>query len=347
MDANMKRKLARAVAILAVALGAGELMDSLAGLRGKSAPEAHSAAAAKATDIEPVAAGAEVTAPKAALPEPAATATPRLPDAPAAPPASVAAAVAEAAPIPPAPLDAAPAAPTAPTLAEANLPADSCAARLDLGNSANAMLALTLVAPCQPNQRLVVKHAGLAISGQTTATGAFFADIPALDAAGEVEVLFPDGKTVAAALPVPELAGLRRFAVQWQADDAFQIHAFEDDTGYGGAGDVWAGAPHRPAPGLPAKGGFLTVLGDATAENPLLAEVYTYPADRAALPVVVVEAPVTEGSCGREILAETLHSDGGRVTVSDLTAAMPGCDALGDFLVLKNLVADLTIAATN
>ena len=73
--------------------------------------------------------------------------------------------------------------------------------------------------------------------------------------------------------------------------------------------------------------------------------LYTFPADPNAKAVVVVEAPVTEASCGREILAETLVGSGSRVTINDLAAAMPGCDAIGDYLVLKNLVPDLNIAS--
>jgi len=80
-------------------------------------------------------------------------------------------------------------------------------------------------------------------------------------------------------------------------------------------------------------------------DMPLLAEVYTYPAMGSA--DVVIEAAVTAQTCGRELLGETLLSEAGRVTVTDLTLAMPDCDAVGDFLVLNNLVPDLTLVAAN
>ncbi len=59
----------------------------------------------------------------------------------------------------------------------------------------------------------------------------------------------------------------------------------------------------------------------------------------------MVEAAVTDLTCGRELLGETLTSVGGAVMVNDLTVAMPDCDATGDILVLKNLVPDMKIAS--
>ena len=56
---------------------------------------------------------------------------------------------------------------------------------------------------------------------------------------------------------------------------------------------------------------------------------------------------MTESTCGRELLGETLSSVAGKVQVTDLTVAMPECDAVGDYLVLKNLVPDLNIASAN
>ena len=43
----------------------------------------------------------------------------------------------------------------------------------------------------------------------------------------------------------------------------------------------------------------------------------------------------------------SLTSTAGSVFVTDLTLAMPGCEAVGDYLVLKNLVLDLNMAAAN
>ncbi len=363
---DKKRKVIRGVAVLAVALAAGHLVQNM-GNSPAPKPVASAELTVKPVKVETVAAGPEMapsgTAPvsqPAALPPAPATASTVAPLIIASPPvvaptlapneadASTTTA-AETAPEPALPELVLPAGLTA---SDATAPmqaatADPCATTLDLMTEANAMIGITLLAPCHPNQRVVLRQGGLAVTAQTTSTGAIFTALPAFETDAQVEAAFADGTKVSGSIAVPELATLRRFGVQWQADDAFQVHAFENGAGYDGPGHVSAANPHRPGAGLQAKGGFLSLLGDASTDNPLLAEVYTFPADPAAKPEVVVEAAVTDKTCGRELLAETLTSTGGSVFVTDLTLAMPDCDALGDYLVLKNLFLDLNMASLN
>lgn len=339
---ELKRKATRGIAVLAVALAAGHLVQSM-GDRKAPKPVASAQLAQKPAKVETVAAGPEVVVPPApaavAAPLPAApmqgNLTPALPE--------IVAAPSKVAPEPSEPV-LADAAPQTPGIPAANA---LCDVTLDLMVEPNAMIGITLIAPCQPDQRVVLRQGGLAVTGQTTSTGALFTALPAFETQALVEASFADGTKANATIAMPELATLRRFGVQWQADDAFQIHAFENGASYGDPGHVSAADPHRPATGLTASGGFLTLIGDSATENPLLAEVYTFPADAAAKPEVVVEAAVTDKTCGRELLAETLTSTGGSVFVTDLTLAMPDCDAIGDYLVLKNLVLDLNMAAAN
>lgn len=366
-EMDIKRRAARGVAVLAVALAAGHLVQTM-GETPAPKPAASAGLAQKPVKVETVAAGPQAAPPAA---QPMAEASPPLPaaplaaqvvpeapapsapeavaDAPAAPATPVPVAAEspepEAAPSPAAPLETAAIAPKADAVVED--PAKACDATLDLMTEPNAMIGITLLAPCHPNQRVVLRQGGLAVTGQTTSTGALFTALPAFETEATVEVAFADGTTAEGSISVPDLATLRRFGVQWQADDAFQVHAFEGGATYGEPGHVSAADPHRPAAGLQATGGFLSLLGDAGSENPLLAEVYTFPADPAAKPEVVVEAAVTDKTCGRELLAETLTSTGGSVFVTDLTLAMPECDAVGDYLVLKNLFLDLNMAALN
>ena len=351
MVVDMKRRLARGIAVIAIALGAGQLVQ---GMSGKAPPqhaaENHLAKSPKA--IERVAATdvGEKPAPMVALEAPA-MAKPALSKA--APPvmASVTAPAAETPapkPMPAAMAETAPAAPT--PMAEITTQpalADACPVSLELSNADNALIAVTLVAPCHADERVVLKHAGLTVTAKTTLTGALFTDLPALMQAAEVEVMFKDNSSVTASVSVPELAALRRFAVQWQQDDAFQLHGFEGGSDFGGPGDVSATTPHQPIAGAPAKGGFLTLLGDASTDLPMLAQVYTYPKDSQIKPEIVVEAAVTATTCGRELLGQTLQTTPGTVKVSDMSLAMPDCDAVGDYLVLKNLVPDMTIASSN
>ena len=348
MAVDMKRRLVRGIAVIAIALAAGQLVQNMSG---KAAPPRTAAnqTAKQPKAIERVAATeiGEQPAPMVALDKPA-SAEPTPPKAKAPVMANLAAPEAPAPVVASKPLPAALAEP-APAAALPPKPAlaDACPISLELSNADNALIAVTLVAPCHANERVVLKHAGLTITAKTTLTGALFADLPALLQDAEVEVMFRDNTSVAASVTVPELAALHRFAVQWQQDDAFQLHGFEDGSDFGGLGDVSAATPHLPVAGAPAKGGFLTQLGDATTDLPMLAQVYTYPTDSQIKPEIVVEAAVTEATCGREVLGQTLQTMAGAVKVSDMSLAMPDCDAVGDYLVLKNLLPDMTIASSN
>lgn len=212
-----------------------------------------------------------------------------------------------------------------------------CPVTLTLGVLPRAMLSLALTAPCHDGQRVVLHQAGLAITGRIAADGTLALRLPVFTADGAVAVQFADGSRVEQALPVPEAARYRRFGVQWQGADGFRLHGLESGADFGQPGDVWA----KSSVGA----GSLTVLGDATVENPLLAQVYTYPAEPGIKPEIVLEAAVLAETCGHDLLGDVLTSEGGQVQSTDLTVAMPDCSGVGDFLVLKNLASDVKIAA--
>lgn len=213
-----------------------------------------------------------------------------------------------------------------------------CGLHVDLLPREHAMITLTVIAPCHPDERVVIKHAGLAVTERTSPNGVLFVDLPAMESRAQVVVLFGNGETAEGEVQVPDADRLQRFAVQWLDKDGLQINAFANSAGYGEPGHVSAANPHRPGSGS----GFLTVLGDASVDLPMLAEVYTYP--EAGKTEVVVEAEVTEETCGREMLGETILASRGVTEVQELTLAMPDCLAAGDILVLKNLAPDTKLA---
>ncbi|MDR7124208.1 hypothetical protein [Pseudotabrizicola sp. 4114] len=327
----LQRKLTLVVATGAIALGAGHYVQEKAGDRATAEP-----LDMIVSDVVPVAAGpADVTL------------TPTIIEPPALP--------VDAAPIVkvPAPVTDAPperfaaADPAAdlvkeaqPMPAPAMAPPPDCTVRMDLLPQPDAMIGLSLLAPCHADQRVVLKHAGLAVTARTSASGALIAALPALTAVAEVEVILTGGEKVRASVPMPDFAGVQRFAVQWQDADAFQLHAFENGAGYNQPGHISAAYT-----GTSGESGVVTLLGDGAVNLPLLAEVYTFgPAQKTEL---VLEAEVTENTCGREILGEAILATGGSVEITDLTLSMPDCDAVGDILVLKNLLQDMTLAIAN
>lgn len=335
---GLPRKVAIVAVVAGVALGAGQFVQSKATERAAAAPAAEPqgivtlSASAIPTPAMPVAPTqtpapepVALAGPETAALEPAGTdlTSPALP----APPV-----VAEApAPVPVAPAEATPATDATETVAAAPV----CDMTLTALAAPGAMIDLVLLAPCAPDASVVLQHAGLAVSGQTSGSGSMFLSLPVLDTAGRVVLRMQDGSELVAEVPT-DLTGIRRMAVQWQGEDRFQLHAFEGGAGYGDSGHLWSGATGD---------GRLVVLGDAAAPVPLMAEVYTFPADPARAARVTIEAEVTEATCGRDILGETLAVEGGQVTVTEVTLAMPGCDAKGDFLVLNNPVPDTTLAA--
>ncbi|MFN4130601.1 MAG: hypothetical protein ACK4GC_12435 [Paracoccaceae bacterium] len=330
---NLQRKLTLVVATGAIALGAGHYVQQKAGDRAMSETQD-----VLVSDVKPVAAG-PADAPsipnRVQPPALSAAAAPIISAAPPTPePLPVALPIeflATARPIADMPQGAV--ALPVPKLAEV----PDCSVKFDLLPQPDAMLGISLVAPCQPDQRVVLKHAGLAVTARTSASGALFTTLPALTAVAEVEVGFAGGEKVRASLPMPDFADIQRFAVQWQDGDSFQLHAFENGANYNQPGHISASFT-----GTSGKTGKITALGDSTVNLPLMAEVYTFgPAASAEL---LLEAAVTQATCGREILGEAILARGGSVEVVDLTLAMPDCDAIGDFVILKNLLQDMTLA---
>ncbi len=369
---ELKRKVARGVAIVAVAAAAGHFVQSVShGEQGQdeaskqpvptgvetiaARPEAAEPTASFAvkpgvlvatgpadtalSDLAGTASVTQETTPVEAAADPALTDQDQ-PDFSAAEatlgdPAPVAGAAAVAAPTE-----------TAEPAATDSAAAD-CTMALDLAPVPGGFVSVVLTAPCNPGERVVLSHAGLAVTAKTTASGAIFAQLPALTTEALVGAKFPDGAHIASSVAVPEVAALRRFGIQWQGVSGFGIHALEGGAGYGQPGDVSAANPRTPLAGVAPGGGYLTTLGDASVDLPLLAEVYTWPARPGTRVDILVEAAVTPATCDTDLLGETLNTLGGATRVTDLTVAMPGCDATGDYLVLKNLATDPKLAAAN
>ncbi|MGC9368542.1 MAG: hypothetical protein ACP5DX_03275 [Paracoccaceae bacterium] len=214
---------------------------------------------------------------------------------------------------------------------------------------AGGMVALRLEALCQPNARVTVYHDALRFAGRTDSSGLFSVELPALRAEAAFMVSLPDGHSVSAVAHVPGAAEYDRVALQWQGRGALHIHAFEYGAEYGAPGHVWAGAPAAPSAGGEGQGGFLVQLGEAALAQPMVAEVYSFPRGairRDGAVRLSVEAEVTADTCGREVEAETLQPGlGGGMAPAALTLYMPGCEAVGEYLVLKNLLQDMKIAS--
>tara|TARA_Y100000815_G_scaffold190877_1_gene174362 strand:+ start:4189 stop:5244 length:1056 start_codon:yes stop_codon:yes gene_type:complete len=223
-----------------------------------------------------------------------------------------------------------------------------CEPKLSVSVAEAAMVVLSLVAPCRPDERVEISHGLLQFAMRTTNTGVVNARIPALARVAAVVVRFEDGKILTGTATVPDADEYERVALLRYGQGAMQIHALEFGAGYGDAGHVWAGAPRTPSYGAEGRGGFLVELGDLSLPASRTAEVYSYPEGQghdSGIVRVSIEAEVTEANCGQELFAETLQPGvDEQLQVADLALTMPDCSAVGEFLVLKNILRDLKIA---
>jgi len=213
---------------------------------------------------------------------------------------------------------------------------------------AAAMVKLTLEASCLPNERLTVHHNGMIFTEATDAKGQLSVTAPALAQEAVFILAFGNGDGAVAQTSVPELADYNRVVLQWKGATGFEIHAREFGADYGDAGHVWSGAPRDMAAAVTGEGGFLTRNGDTDLVEPLMAEVYSFPVAataRGGNVALSVEAEVSTANCGLEIEAQALElrSDD-QIATQNLTLAVPDCDAVGNFLVLNNLLQDLKVA---
>ncbi len=212
-----------------------------------------------------------------------------------------------------------------------------------------AMVALDVLAPCQPDARIVIEHSGLTITAQTDALGLLTMDIPAFESPAFFTVRFPDAQSESSLVSLPDLANYDRVAVQWSDDRQLALHAIPFGTAFGAPGHIWEENPGDIAAAQDGTGGALLEIGDLTVSDPMVAQIFTFPHASLSDGEVIeisIDAPVTETTCGQPVSARTLEmTRAGVVEVTPVTLTVPGCDAVGDYLVLQNLFQDLTVAA--
>lgn len=224
-----------------------------------------------------------------------------------------------------------------------------CGLTVSTSASEGAIVALDIMDPCQPHSRVIIEHSGLNLTGRTDVMGLLTMDVPVFENPAFFTVRMPDGASDSSLAIVPDLDSYYRVGLQWNEDRALELHAMEFGATYGDPGHIWldhAGSVDRAVAG---EGGFVMQVGSADVENPMLAQIYSFPRDTLdgnGNVRLSIEAPVTEANCGQDTLARTLElEEDGRVAVIELTFTLPGCDAVGDYLVLQNLLHDLRVAS--
>lgn len=208
-----------------------------------------------------------------------------------------------------------------------------------------AMVALDVMAPCRADATVTINHSGLEIVSTTDALGLLTLDIPAFETPAFFSVTFADGIEETVLVGLPDLRDFDRIGLSWQGNMGLELHAMEFGAAFGDQGHVWQEAPAGPEVAIAGDGGFLTMVETGNS----FAQIYTLP--RATLREgdqvrLSIDAPVTQANCTRNVMARTLRAEGGGpVDVTELTFTVPSCDAVGDVLVLQNLLDDLRLAS--
>ncbi len=228
-------------------------------------------------------------------------------------------------------------------------PLPSCDITFEAVADMAAQVAISVNAPCNSGEGATFDHAGMTFSEQLGPDGDLSFLAPAMAEDAIFTLTTADGQVVTAQVQVPDFADYERVALVWKGATGLQLHALEHGASYGEPGHIWADTPATPEAATAGTGGFVSVLGGSAAGY--AADVYTFPASLmadGAEPDVSVEAQVMENTCGSEIEGKILRTNPGRApTMQPLTMIVPGCDAVGEYLVLKNLPQDLKLARTN
>ncbi|MDQ2094258.1 translocase [Rhodalgimonas zhirmunskyi] len=239
-------------------------------------------------------------------------------------------------------------APLPATPREAPMTANSCEISLKASPQAAALVDLTLDAPCLPNERVTFHHNGMMFTETTGMNGELALSVPALTENAVFIASFANGEGAVANATVTSLGFYDRAVVQSEAENAVSLHALEFGADYGDRGHINADAPGDIAKAAAGEGGFLMVMGNPQIAKGIMAQVYSFPAGFTSAEgeiALSVEIEVTDANCGRPLDAQSIEAlQGGKLSVQTLDLTMPDCDAVGDFLVLKNLVNDLKVA---
>ncbi len=225
----------------------------------------------------------------------------------------------------------------------------TCGNVLSAAKKPGAMVTLTLTSPCRGEEVISIQHGNISFSARMSSLGMLSVQVPALDPEAEFSVTFPDGDVVSTIIDVPAASRVERVVLQSGTNSGLQVHALEFGADYGEAGHIWSATPGDPETAALTNGGFLVSLGDVSVEDGQIAEIYTYPVttdNRDGVVRVSIEAEVTALNCAKEVSGKILQkSQNGVASLVSLSLAIPECDAIGEYLVLKNLLRDLRVAS--
>lgn len=212
-----------------------------------------------------------------------------------------------------------------------------------------AIVELSIVAPCFEDASFVVMHEYLGFSAQTDGDGNAVVNVPALVTDAAFSVSFENVLQAMTDIFVPELRQYDRAVLQWVSADNMRLHALEGGAQIGDPGHVWSASIHTAQDTSDGLHGFVVYLGEAGADIPYQAEVYTFPLgqmNRDGGVDLRVGISVSEENCEREVEATTIQTNAGQKLVkSNIIVAMPNCDQAGEVLFVSDQFINIALAS--
>ena len=208
---------------------------------------------------------------------------------------------------------------------------DACTPDLVVRTGIDALIELSLTAPCHVNERLVVSHADLAFSAYVPDSGAYSAFIPALERQGKIDIFLGEDVFLTAEAEVTDIEEHLRVVLQWTGDADFGLHAYHRDATFGENGHLHALRPFDPM----LDEAFLVSLGERHGPEPMLAEVYSIPAELDVISRIELELRFDSTQCAQEMQAYILQSGAGIPTkIKEARLATPDCPSENGIVVM-------------
>lgn len=210
-------------------------------------------------------------------------------------------------------------------------PAGCAAPQLQAELAAGASVRLTVLAPCHPGALAEIRHAGLRLPIRLSDQGGWSGPVPAFAEQAVFQLGLPGGGAAPqVALAVPTLPTVQRIAVILASESGAQLHGDDDGATPGSIGDVSAATPRAAETRL---GGWVSSFNPRGAAQAV--QIYSAPAAMSDLRLVL-EAPVTPESCGKDLQGTVLRQLGKATDQAQLSLAMPDCGD-GDGAVMMPL----------
>lgn len=229
------------------------------------------------------------------------------------------------------------------------VPIGECQTEMTASLDVVAMVDLNVSSNCHRSSFFLIDHMGMVFSGKTDAAGNASVRVPALFGDATFAISFDNMEAARVSINVPAADQYNRAILQWRGRDNLQLHAFEFGAKIGDPGHIWTASTSSAEQAMAGKHGFAMRLGTAEADDPHMAEIYTFPSDlktRDEMISLQVGALVTQQNCGRSLRAEALQTYSGQfLDTGDLRIPMLNCDAVGRSILMPNMFHDLTMAA--